>query len=54
VLDSLWEPFKNEIRTLIDWNQTALKERGIDQMLSEARADHKESDEVHMRRKCES
>lgn len=22
-------------------------------MLSEARADHKESDEVHMRRKCE-
>jgi hypothetical protein len=23
-------------------------------MLSEARADHKESDEIHMRRKCES
>ncbi|PSS09065.1 hypothetical protein M430DRAFT_127926 [Amorphotheca resinae ATCC 22711] len=29
---------------------SALKERGIDQMLEEARADHKESDEAHMRR----
>ncbi|CAG8954353.1 hypothetical protein HYFRA_00005977 [Hymenoscyphus fraxineus] len=30
----------------------ALKERGIDKMLEEAREDHKESDAVNMRRKC--
>lgn len=33
--------------------QGALKERGIDKMLEEAREDHKESDQVYMRRKCE-
>jgi TRIAP1/MDM35 family protein len=36
-----------------NFEQSALKERGIDKMLEEARADHKDSDEVHMRRKCE-
>lgn len=33
--------------------QSALKERGIDKMLEEARDDHKESDAIHMRRKCQ-
>lgn len=31
--------------------QSALKERGIDKMLEEAREDHKESDQLYMRRK---
>jgi len=34
--------------------QSALKERGIDKMLEEAREDHKESDQLHMRRKCKA
>lgn len=33
--------------------QSALKERGIDKMLEEAREDHKENDAAHLRRKCE-
>ncbi|PBP19709.1 putative TP53-regulated inhibitor of apoptosis 1, partial [Diplocarpon rosae] len=32
----------------------ALKERGIDKMLDEAREDHKENDAVLLRRRCES
>ncbi|TGO83650.1 hypothetical protein BPOR_0613g00050 [Botrytis porri] len=31
----------------------ALKERGIDKMLEEAREDHKEHDAVNLRRPCE-
>ncbi|TVY60876.1 Mitochondrial distribution and morphology protein, partial [Lachnellula suecica] len=33
---------------------SALKERGIDKMLEEAREDHKENDAANMRRKCKS
>jgi hypothetical protein len=32
--------------------QSALKDRGIDKMLAEAREDHKENDDLNMRRKC--
>lgn len=32
--------------------QTALKERGIDKLLDEAREDAKETDEIHMRPRC--
>ena len=35
-----------------DFKQGALKERGIDKMLEEAREDNKESDALNMRRKC--
>jgi hypothetical protein len=41
------------IRASSDITQGALKERGIDKMLEEARDDHKESDAIHMRRRCE-
>lgn len=34
--------------------QGALKERGIDKMLDEARDDHKENDVLHMKRGCEN
>ncbi len=33
--------------------QSALKERGIDKMLEEAREDHRENDAANLRRKCE-
>jgi len=32
--------------------QVALKERGIDKLLEEAREDAKETDEIHMRPRC--
>lgn len=34
----------------IDVIQTALKERGIDKMVEEAREDHKENDALHLTR----
>ena len=33
--------------------QKALKERGIDSMLEDARNDNKDTDTEHLRRKCE-
>ncbi|KAG0647166.1 distribution and morphology 35 [Hyphodiscus hymeniophilus] len=39
-------------RIISDDPKGALKERGIDKMLEEAREDHKDSDAVHMRRTC--
>ena len=40
------------IATGADISKVALKERGIDKMLEDAREDHKESDALHMRRQC--
>lgn len=34
-----------------DAQQVALKERGIDKLLEEAREDNKENDAIHMKRK---
>jgi len=37
---------------ITDALQVALKERGIDKLLEEAREDAKETDEIHMRPRC--
>ncbi|KAL3426253.1 hypothetical protein PVAG01_03044 [Phlyctema vagabunda] len=42
-------PLFNDYRKCLT---SALKERGIDKMLEEAREDHKENDAINMRRKC--
>lgn len=39
------------IGSYTDTQQVALKERGIDKLLEEAREDNKENDAIHMKRK---
>jgi hypothetical protein len=40
------------MRKLFSQSQGALKDRGIDRMLDEARDDNKENDIANMKRKC--
>jgi hypothetical protein len=47
------ELFASNIYHVLTVSQSALKERGIDKMLEEARDDHKENDAVHLQQKCE-
>ena len=45
---------RSRLCSSVDPVQTALKERGIDTMLEEARESNKENDAENMRRSCES
>jgi len=48
---AVWRGAPNGIFTA-DTLQVALKERGIDKLLEEAREDAKETDQIHMRPRC--